>query len=102
MYNEKGEYGTAHTFDTQNPQSYKAHRKVAYRGGWLLFKLAFGSWIHGTFPEWKRWQFWTSTHIIKLTLELWQSGRHDKEFVAIFDTVIPEKLQIYRQDVTWK
>ncbi len=102
MYNEKGEFGTAHTFDTQNPQSYKAHRRVAYRGGWLLFKLAFASWIHGTFPEWKRWQFWTSKQIIELNLELWKSGRHDNEFAEVFDWAILEKLRIYRGDEPWK
>lgn len=96
-YNVEGEYGTKHTFDTDNPQSYETHKRVAYKGSWLLFKGALAGWIHGTWPEWKRWQFWTSTLIIRLTLQLWQSSRHDKEFVAVFSPEILDKLRIYRE-----
>lgn len=96
MHNEKGEFGTRHTFDTQNPQTYQAHRRVAYRGSWLLFKAALAGWVHGTFPEWQRWQFWSSTIVIKLALALWRSGRHDKEFIAIFGPNIADQLKEYR------
>src|SRR5438045_806644 len=71
-----GEFGTKHTFATKNPQSYCTHGKVAWKGGWKMLGGAFASWIHAAFPEWKRWQFWASTLLIEMVLNLWRSGRH--------------------------
>jgi len=53
-------------------------------GSLRLIALGFGGLWHAFFPEHKRFQFWTSTGVIRIYRELEKSGRHDDEIGEIF------------------
>ena len=78
------DFSTTHTLDTEKPQTYWHHFRVAFWGSLRLIGLGFGGIWHAIFPEQKRFQFWTSSGVIKIYRELEQSGRHDAEISEIF------------------
>ncbi len=57
---------TTHTRDTANPQSYWQHMRVALVGSLRLIALGFGGVWHAFFPEHRRFQFWTSSGVIRI------------------------------------
>ena len=78
------DFATTHTLDTKRPQTYWQHFRTALRGSFRLIGLGLGGIWHAFFPEQKRFQFWTSTGVIRIYRELEQSGRHDDEIAEIF------------------
>ena len=75
---------TTHTRDTANPQSYWQHMRVALVGSLRLIALGLGGVWHAFFPEHRRFQFWTSSGVIRIYRQLEMSGRHDDEIEQIF------------------
>ena len=75
---------TTHTRDTANPQSYWQHMRVALVGSLRLIALGLGGVWHAFFPEHRRFQFWTSSGVIRIYRELEMSGRDDEEIEQIF------------------
>ena len=80
------DFSTTHTLDTKRPQTYWQHFRVALWGGLRLIGLGMGGIWHAFMPEQKRFQFWTSSGVIRIYRELEQSGRHDDEIAEIFST----------------
>ncbi len=78
------DFSTTHTRDTANPQSYWQHMRVALVGSLRLIALGLGGVLHAFFPEHRRFQFWTSSGVIRIYRELETSGRHDDEIEQIF------------------
>ncbi len=78
------DFSTTHTRDTANPQSYWQHMRVALVGSLRLIALGLGGVWHAFFPEHRRFQFWTSSGVIRIYRELEMSGRHDDEIEQIF------------------
>ncbi len=72
-------FSTEHTRDTTNPQSYWQHMRVALWGSLRLIAYGLGGIWHSFFPEHKRFQFWTSSGVIRIFGELLKSGRHENE-----------------------
>ena len=75
---------TTHTRGTANPQSYWQHMRVALWGSLRLIAFGLGGVWHAFFPEHRRFQFWTSSGVIRIYRELEMSGRHDDEIELIF------------------
>ncbi len=78
-------FGTKHTLDTDNPQSYFEHGWFALKNSSKILVYAIAGIVHAFLPEIKCLQFYTSTGVIKLYKELEDSRRHDKEIEKIFD-----------------
>lgn len=77
-------FSTAHTRDTENPQTYYQHWRVAFFGSLWLIAYGIGGLIHSFFPWIKMFQFWTSSGIIGIYRALELSRRHDPEIKNIF------------------
>lgn len=77
---------TAHTGDTQNPQTYWQHFHTAFWGSLRLILLGLGGIWHAFFPEHKSFQFWTSSGVIRIYREIELSRRHDDEIAEIFSS----------------
>ena len=80
------DFSTPHTLDTKHPQTYCQHFRVAFGGSLRLVALGLGGIWHAFFPEQKRFQFWTSSGVIRIYQELEKSGRHDEEIGRVFST----------------
>lgn len=78
------DFSTRHTRDTDHPQNYWQHFRVALWGSLRLIGLGLGGLWHAIFPEQKRFQFWTSSGVIRIYREMELSGRHDDEIGKIF------------------
>jgi hypothetical protein len=76
-------FSTAHTRDTDNPQTYAQHFRVAWWGSWRLIWFGLAGLVHAVLPEFKPLQFYTSSGIIGIYRELEESGRHADEIKRI-------------------
>ena len=92
------DFSTRHTLDTKNPQTYWRHFTVAFLGSLRLIAYGLGGIWHAIFPEQKRFQFWTSSGIIKIYRELERSGRHDREIGKIFSEERRQYVERHRGD----
>jgi len=78
------DFSTPHTRDTGHPQNYWQHLRVALWGSLRLIGLGLGGIWHAFFPEHRRFQFWTSSGVIRIYRELELIARHDDEIERIF------------------
>ncbi len=78
------DFSTAHTLDTAEPQIYWRHMRVALWGSLRLIALGLGGVWHAFFPEHRRFQFSTSSGVIRMYREIELIGRHDHEIEEIF------------------
>ena len=78
------DFSTAHTRDTASPQNYWRHMRIALWGSLRVIVFGIGGIWHAFFPEHRRFQFWTSSGVIRIYRELEMVGRHDDEIEDIF------------------
>jgi hypothetical protein len=78
------DFSTPHTGDTSAPQTYWQHFGVALWGSMRLMGYGLGGIWHAFFPEHARFQFWTSSGVIRIYREIEMIGRHDDEIERIF------------------
>ncbi len=73
-----------HPAETQNPQTYLIHFKVAVKSSLLLIWIGIIGIIHAFLPGIKWMQFYTSTRIMRGFIKLVESGRHISELEIEF------------------
>lgn len=77
-------FSTPHTSDTENPQDYGEHFRVAFCGSLKLIWYGLAGLVHAFLPEIRCLQFYTSSGIIKAYRMLEDSHRHDAEIARFF------------------
>lgn len=77
-------FSTKHTRDTDAPQNYWQHGKVAITKSAVLIWFGLVGIVHGVLPEIKALQFYTSSGILRAAKFLIDSRRHDPEIERIF------------------
>lgn len=92
------DFSTKHTQDTANPQSYWQHMRVALVGSLRLVALGLGGVWHAFIPEHRRFQFWTSSGVIRIYRDLELIGRHDDEIEQIFSAERRAYIERHRGD----
>ena len=75
---------TDHIKDTDNPQTYWQHWRVAFFGSLYLIGAGLVGVMHSFCPWW--FPFYTSTKVIQIMNILIKTGRHKEEIYREFGT----------------